>query len=394
MSNNLYTYLDEMFDEMVNIRRYLHENPELSFEEVHTPRYIASFHEELGHHVRTKVGGNGVVATMQGKKPGPTVALRADFDALAIQEANDVSYKSKVNGVMHACGHDGHTASLLGLAKALNRMKTELKGTVVFIHQHAEEKTPGGAKAMIEDGCLEGVDVIFGSHLKSDYPLGVIRYRSGPFMAAADSFQITINGKGGHGARPHEAKDSVLIGSEVVSNLQKIVSRGMNPVETAVLSVGSFEAKNPFNVIADSAMLSGTVRTFDAKVRDFIEQEMERIIKGTCLAADVDYHFEYNRGYPPVVNHENETQLVADIAPSVPGVEKVVEADPMMAGEDYAYYLQHAKGTYINTGAQNPEWEIDRPHHHPHFDIDERSLLIAAKVLGKSTLEYMEQNAD
>lgn len=390
MIEQLFERLDSLYDEMIDIRRYLHENPELSFEEVNTPDYIASFHENLGHEVQRNVGGNGVVSVLKGNKSGPKVALRADFDALAIQEANQVAYKSKVDGVMHACGHDGHTAILLGLAKALNKQQESLKGSVVFIHQHAEEKVPGGAKPMIEAGCLEGVDVIFGTHLKSDFPLGMIRYCSGPFMAAADSFQVNIQGKGGHGARPHQAKDSILIGSEIVSNLQKIVSRGIDPLDNAVVSVGSFEAKNPFNVIADSAVLSGTVRSFDEKIRDYIEHEIEQIVRGTCIAGGVNYELTYDRGYPALINHAEETMFVAENAQDIPGVEEVVEAKPMMGGEDYAYYLQHVKGTYINTGAENPEWEDKKYHHHPKFDIDERALLIAAKVLGKTVLNYMK----
>lgn len=390
----LFNKLNDIYPEMVEIRRYLHQNPELSFHEKHTPKYITSFHKNLGHEIRINVGGNGVVAKLEGGKPGPTVALRADFDALAIQEENDVSYKSKIDGVMHACGHDGHTAILLGLAKALNSIKEELNGNVVFIHQHAEEVIPGGAISMIKDGCLDGVDVIFGSHLKSDFPLGEIRYRSGAFMAAADNFKIKIYGEGGHGARPHQTKDSIVIGSEVVSNLQKIISRRIDPIETAVLSVGSFEAKNPFNAIADTAVLTGTVRTFKEDIRSYIEQEMERVIKGTCLASDVNYSFEYNKGYPSVINHEEETMLVAKLAENVPGVERVLESELNMGGEDFSYYLQHVKGTYINTGAKNPDWKTSRPHHHPNFDIDERALLIAAKVLGKSTIEYMSQHAD
>ena len=388
----LYNYLNELHDEMVEIRRYLHRNPELSFEEVHTPAYIAKFHKELGHEVKENVGGNGVVAILKGNSDGPTVALRADFDALEIQEENDVPYKSTVDGVMHACGHDGHTAILLGLAKALNKYKNQLNGTVVFIHQHAEEKLPGGAVSMIEDGCLEDVDVIFGGHLKSDYPVGEIRYKAGAFMAAADSFEINIQGKGGHGARPHEAKDSIVVVSNLVMNLQQIVSRRVSPTHTAVVSVGSIDAKNPFNAIADKAVIAGTVRTFDDGTRSLIEDEIKRITEGICLASDVYYQIDYTKGYPALINHEKETAFVAEIAETVPEVEKVIEADLNMSGEDYAYYLQRKKGTYINIGARSPEWDIQRPHHHPRFDIDERSLLIGAKVLGKSVVEYMKKH--
>lgn len=387
----LYSLLDTFYDEIVEIRRHLHQNPELSFEEVETPKYVAAYHEELGHEVRTGVGGRGVVATLRGGKPGKTVALRADFDALPIHEETDVPYKSKVDGVMHACGHDGHTATLLGLAKALNRIKDEIEGTVVFIHQHAEEYAPGGAIAMIEDGCLDGVDVIFGTHLSSIHPVGEIGYRSGPVMAAADRFQIKVFGKGGHGAQPHLTKDAVLIGAQIVNNVQQVVSRRVDPLESAVVSIGSFVAKNAFNVIADTAVLTGTVRSFKDEVRILAEKEIERVIEGTCLAADASYTYSFNRGYPPVVNHKEETEFVAELAKNVPGVTLVKENPPQMGGEDFGYYLQHVKGTFFFTGAQNPDWEVTYPHHHPKFDIDESALLIAAKTLGVAALSYLNQ---
>ncbi|GAA0316605.1 N-acetyl amino acid acetylase SndC [Bacillus carboniphilus] len=386
----LFNKLDEVYEEIVAIRRHLHQHPELSFEETNTANYIATYHEELGHQVRTGVGGNGVLAYLKGDKPGPTVALRADFDALPIQEQTDVPFKSVNEGVMHACGHDGHTATLLGLAKVLNSMKSEIEGTVVFLHQHAEELPPGGAIAMIEDGCLEGVDVIFGTHLQAQKTLGEIGYRVGPLQAAPDRFDITIQGKGGHGAAPHETKDSIVIGGQLIGNLQQIVSRRVDPLESAVVSVCNFEAKNPYNVIADTATLTGTVRTFKEDIRTFIEQEIERVVKGTCLVSDASYEYTYTRGYPTTVNHKEETEFVAGLAKSVPGVEAVNETEPIMGGEDFSYYLQKVKGTFFFTGARNPEWEEAYPHHHPKFDLDERALLIAAKVLGAATLQYMK----
>jgi amidohydrolase len=388
----LFKKLADHYEEMVEIRRYLHQYPELSFQEVETPKYIAEYHRKLGHEVRTEVGGRGIVAVLSGEKPGKTVALRADFDALPIQEATDVPYKSKVDGVMHACGHDGHTATLLVLAKVLNSMKSELEGKIVFIHQHAEELAPGGAIAMIEDGCLDGVDVIFGTHLWATDSYGTVSYRSGHFMAAADRFEITVNGKGGHGAEPHLTKDAVVIGSQLVTNLQQIIARRVNPLDSAVVTIASFEAKNAFNVIANSAVLTGTVRTFKEEVRDKVELEIERIVKGTCLAGDADYHYEYKRGYPAVVNHEEETEFLEEVANLVPGVENVSEREPMMGGEDFSYYLQHVKGTFFFTGAKHPDWEESYPHHHPKFNIDERAMLLAAKTLGAAGLTFLQKN--
>lgn len=383
--------LDKVFEEMVSIRRYIHANPELSFHEVHTPAYIAEFHRELGLDVRDGVGGRGVVATLRGAKPGKTVALRADFDALAIQELNDLPYKSKVDGVMHACGHDGHTATLLGLAKVLKEMQEELAGNVVFIHQFAEEIAPGGAKPMIEDGCLDGVDVIFGTHLWATTPLGDIWVKNGPIMAAADRFEIEVKGKGGHGAEPHNSIDAILLGSQFITQLQTIVSRRVNPLKQAVISVGHFEAINPFNVIADTAILKGTVRTFDEDIRTFIEHEIEYLLKSVCEGAHANYEYKYFRGYPPVVNHPNETAFIAEIASQIHEVQQVKECDPFMVGEDFAYYLQQVPGTFFITGAKDPTWEVAYPHHHARFNFDERAMLIAAKTLGLATLEYLNK---
>lgn len=392
MIDRLFKNLDDVYDEIVEIRRHLHENPELSFQETNTAKLIADYQEKLGHEVYRNVGGNGVVAYLRGDKPGPTVALRADFDALPIQEETDVPFRSKVDGVMHACGHDGHTATLLGLAKALNEMKKDLAGTVVFIHQHAEEVVPGGAKSMIEAGCLDGVDAIFGVHLQAEIPLGEIQYRVGGLMAAADFFEIHIQGQGGHGGYPHQTKDSIVIGSELVGHLQHIVSRKVNPLKPAVVSIGTFEAVNANNIIADTAVLKGTVRTYDDEVREQIEKEIKKIIDHTCSMYDAKGTLEYRHGYPPVINHEAETQLAADLAHDIPGVERVTETEPVMSAEDFAYYLQKVKGSFIFVGAKHPTREFAYSHHHPKFDFDERAMLIAAKLLGKTALAYLDKD--
>ncbi|WEA39784.1 amidohydrolase [Lysinibacillus fusiformis] len=387
----LFTLIDENYEEMVGIRRHLHEYPELSFEEVETPAYIAAYHKELGHEVREGVGGRGVVAVLRGARPGKTVALRADFDALAIQEENDLPYKSKVAGKMHACGHDGHTATLLGLAKALNKMKSEITGNIIFIHQHAEEVAPGGAKPMIEDGCLDGVDVIFGTHLWAPTPIGEILVKDGAIMAAADKVEIAIQGKGGHGAEPHHSIDAVTLASQFVISAQQLISRRIDPLKSAVLTIGHFEAINPFNVIADRVKLAGTIRTFEEDVRTQIEQELEAVLNATCLAFGASYEYRYTRGYPPVYNHQKETEFVAQLASTVPGVEQVKTCPPFMVGEDFAYYLEKVPGTFFFTGAKSPEWETAYPHHHARFNFDERAMLIAAKTLGKATLEYLKE---
>jgi len=384
----LFSKLKDYYPEMVEIRRYLHQHPELSFQEVNTANYIASYYEKLGIQVQTGVGGNGLVAKIHGNHPGKTVALRADFDALPIQDEKDVPYKSTVPGVMHACGHDGHTATLLVLAKAINELKDDLHGTYVMIHQHAEEYAPGGAVSMIEEGCLNGVDAIFGTHLWASEPIGKIQYRTGPIMAAADRFEITIQGKGGHGAQPHKTKDSIVVGAQLVTTLQQIVSRRVNPIDPAVVTIGSFVADNAFNVISDKAKLIGTVRTFNEELRDFISTEIERIVKGTCITADCSYTYEYVKGYPAVVNHKDMTEYFIELAKEIDSVNMVEEAEMQMGGEDFAYYLQHVKGTFFFTGAKPKNGDGTYPHHHPKFDIDEEAMLVAAKALGAAAINF------
>lgn len=387
----LFTRIEELYPEMVELRRYFHQHPELSFQEVHTPKKIAQFLTELGIEVKTGVGGRGVVGYIRGGKPGKTVALRADFDALPIQDEKDVPYKSTVDGVMHACGHDAHTSTLLYVAKVLSEHKEELAGTVVLIHQFAEEITPGGAISMIEDGCLDGVDAIFGTHLWSPMPVGTVGYNAGPFMAAADRFELKVIGKGGHGASPHETVDPIAIGTSIVQQLQQIISRRIDPLKPAVLTVASFHAGSAFNVIPSTASITGTVRTFDSDIQDEIIMQMERIISSACENAGATYEFNYEKGYPAVINHPEETALLVQSAVQVVGSEQTIQIAPSMGAEDFAYYLQKVPGTYFFTGAGNKEKGITYPHHHGRFDIDEQAMLIAAKVLLTATLDYLNQ---
>ncbi|MDE4084112.1 amidohydrolase [Planococcus maritimus] len=388
MIEKIFAELDNAYPEMVDIRRHLHMNPEPSFHETKTAKYIRDFYEDLGVDIRHGVGGNGVIATIRGGKPGKTVALRADFDALPIQDQKETSYKSTVPNVVHACGHDGHTATLLVLGKILHSLRDELPGTYVLIHQHAEELAPGGAKPMIEDGALDGVDVIFGTHLWSTTPFGRIDYRTGPIMAAADRFEITVQGRGGHGAMPHETVDAVVTGAQLVTSLQQLVARRVDPLESAVLTIASFIAENPFNIIADQSKLNGTVRSFTEETRTLMEQEMERVTKGTAIATNSVIDFKFHRGYPPVVTHEKETEFLRDLAEDVPGVTEVFNCPPQMGGEDFAYYLEEIPGTFFFTGAM-PDGEV-YPHHHPKFDFKEEAMLIAAKTLGKAAVTCHE----
>ncbi|TWI54608.1 M20 family metallopeptidase [Halalkalibacter nanhaiisediminis] len=381
--------LEDLYPEMVELRRIFHAEPELSFEEEKTPERIADYLEHLGIEVKRGVGGRGVVGYIRGGKSGKTVALRADFDALPIQEETGLPFASKRPGVMHACGHDGHTATMLVLAKALVEQRDKLEGTVVLIHQFAEELAPGGAIAMIEDGCLEGVDAIYGTHLWSPMPLGEVRYRHGAIMAAADRFDLVIHGRGGHGASPHETIDSIAVASSIILQLQHIVSRNVNPLKSAVLSIGSFHAGGAFNVIADSASIVGTVRTFDPEIQEMIIKRIEEVIKGICDAMGATYTLDYKKGYPAVVNDPYETNRFVELAKTVHAKELVFEMEPVMGGEDFAYYLQHVPGTFFFTGAGNEEKGIVYPHHHPKFDFDEAAMLIAAKCLGRAAIGFL-----
>lgn len=379
MLNDIYASIDQSYDEMVEIRRYLHQYPELSFHEEETAQYIASFYEKLGIPYETKIGGNGVIATLKGGKPGKTIALRADFDALPIDDEKDVAYKSTVPGVMHACGHDGHTATLLILAKVMQSFQEQLEGTIVFLHQHAEEITPGGANSIVKTGKLDHVDAIFGNHLWATTDLGKIETKPGVFMAGTDRFDITIKGKGGHGAYPHETKDAIVIAAELISKLQTIISRNIDPLKTAVITIGQVNAGSSFNVIAGEATIVGTVRYLEKETQQNVKEKMEQIVYGVCQTNGADVDYVYSEGYPPVDNHAAETNLVFSTSEQIDEINQAVEVAPQMGGEDFAYYLEHKPGAFFFTGAKKAGNEA--PHHHPMFDIDEKAMPIAAKML-------------
>ena len=380
LTERFYEELKDYYDEMVSWRRHLHQNPELSFQETNTATFIANQLRSFGIEVTEQVGGNGVVGVIEGSQPGKTIAFRADFDALPIQDEKNANYKSQVEGVMHACGHDGHTASLLAVAKVLSGKRHQLNGKVVLIFQHAEEKPPGGAKYMIEDGVLNGVDFVFGGHLATEYPIGKVATRSGAIMASVDAFKITLQGRGGHGARPHQTIDTVAIGSQLVGHLQQIVSRRINPTEPAVVTVGSFHAGTAFNIIADTAVLEGTVRSLNAQVRKQIESEIRAILEGIKVADRIDYSLDYLHGYPVLENHKEEALLIEKIVKETFSPDAFVEKDIVLGAEDFAYYLEQRPGAYFYVGASNKIAETQFPHHHPRFDFDERALLNLGRV--------------
>ncbi|MFC5532324.1 amidohydrolase [Cohnella yongneupensis] len=371
--------LQLLYDDMVGWRRHLHANPELSFREIKTSRMIADLLSSWGLEVRTGVAGTGVVAKLVGGKPGRTIALRSDIDALPIQDEKNASYQSTVPGVMHACGHDGHTAELLGVARYYSLHREDTVGTRVFLFQPGEEFLPGGAISMIADGALDGVDAIFGVHLWSPMPFGLAGTRPGSFMASPDEFEIEIIGRGGHAGLPHESKDALVTGSALVMALQTIVSRNVNPLESGVLSIGKFNSGTAFNVIAERCLIGGTIRTFTPELRFFMRKRLEDIVKHICEMHGCDYKLNFVLGYPPVVNDEDETARWFRVAESVmPGA--VILSERIMAGEDFSYYLKHKPGCFFFVGAGEPDG-ASAPHHHPRFDIDERAMLNAAKLL-------------
>ncbi|PTM59906.1 M20 metallopeptidase family protein [Desmospora activa] len=384
--------IEAIFPQMVRWRRDFHQYPELSFQEERTAKIVADWLKQCGLQVRTGVGGNGVVAVLEGGSTGPTIALRADMDALPIYDEKSCAYRSQVPGVMHACGHDAHTATLMGVASLLAEKRKEIAGRVVFIFQHAEEQIPGGAAAMIADGALDGVDAIYGVHLWTPLPRGVVGLREGPLMAAADSFKLEVVGKGGHGGLPHEAVDAVAIASHVVVNLQTIIGRQVDPLKSGVISVGRIEGGRAFNVIAERCELEGTVRSFDPQLRNRLYERIEEVATQTCRMFGADCRLEYGWGYPAVVNDPMETQRLAQVARMVLGDEQVWEVPEIMAAEDFAYYLQKKPGAFCLVGAGNQEKGFSHPHHHPLFDLDEEAMKASAEVLIESALAYLHAN--
>jgi amidohydrolase len=369
--------LKDVATQVVLDRRHLHEHPELGFQEHETAKFVAERLRAHGLQVQTGIAETGVVGTLRGDKPGKTVLLRADMDALPIDEENDVPYRSTVRNVMHACGHDGHTAILLAAARVLSERRANLAGTVKFLFQPCEERPPGGAKPMIEAGVLESprVDAVFGLHLAQEMPAGTISARSGPIMAAADMFRLEIHGKGGHAAYPHECVDAALVAAQVMVALHAIVSREVKPIEPAVITIGQITAGSAPNVIPDTALLRGTVRTFDKDLRQRLARRVEEVATGVAKAMRADCTCTYEWGYPAVINEPGMTDLVLDVAKGLVGADKVTSREPSMGGEDFAYFLEQRPGCFFNVGTRNEAKGLVWGHHHPKFNIDDEASL-------------------
>lgn len=376
-----------MSEELGALRRDFHQFPELSFKEFETARKIAIYMKELGYEVKENVGKTGVVALLKGAKENPTVSLRADMDALPVKEMTGLSYASKNDGVMHACGHDIHVTCALGAAKILASLKDELQGSVKFIFQPAEEIN-AGAKAMIDDGVLEDppVSLIFGLHNNPEIPVGKVGLKEGPLMAAVDSTFITVRGQGGHAAYPHRVIDPIVCASSVIMNLQTIVSRNVDPQKAAVISFGSINGGMANNVIPDEVKLTGTVRTFDEGLRDSIEGWMKRTVENTASSLGCRVEFNYRRDLPPVVNHPEATKIALWAAQKVFGEDGIILPTPSMGGEDFALYQKKVPGCYFWLGVGNPDIDAVHPWHSPYFKADEEAFPLGAALLALSAL--------
>jgi len=393
MKEKLMDMLDERKDEMIQIRRFLHEHPELSFKEEKTAQYIADFYKGKDVEIQTNVGnGYGIIVKIVGGKPGKTIGLRADFDALPIVEETPVPFKSKNEGVMHACGHDGHTAYLLVLADCLIQLKPELAGTIKIIHQHAEEAPPGGAKSIVESGLLDDLDEVYGIHLLPIAPVGMVGYNKGYAFNGRAYMKLKIQGRGGHGSSPHLANDAIVAGAHFVTAVQTIISRRLSPFDIGVITIGSFDGAGTFNVIKDSVELEGDIRYMTVETKETIEREVKRLVKGLEVEFDVSCELTYTPDYPPLYNNPELTEKVAVALKNanIKEITEVREVPPMAPSEDFAYYAEKFPACFFYIACSPKGVEKPFFNHHPKFDIDEDSLLVAAKAVGQVVCSMQE----
>ena len=375
-------------DYIIEKRRYFHMNPEPSFNEYDTSKVVQ---EEL-----TKIGipfeifaKTGIIATIKGQNPGKTVLLRADMDALEVCEKNNVSYKSQKEGLMHACGHDGHIAMLLGAAHVLNEIKNDISGEIKLFFQPAEEIAKG-AKAVIEESKItDSIDAAFAIHLWQGIPVGKISLESGARMAAADLFSIKVKGKSGHGSMPHETIDAVVVASAIVMNLQHLVSRNTNPLDTLVVTVGKLTAGTRHNIIAGEALLEGTIRSFSDEVWKKVPEQIERVVKNTAAAYDAEAEIDLVRATPPLVNNQDISNILKISAEKLYGEEVVTKYEKTPGGEDFAYFTQAVPGALAFVGIRNDEKGINSPHHNETFDMDEEALEMGANLYAQFAIDFL-----
>ena len=378
MKINIRPEIQLIKNKIISTRRDIHKHPELAFKEKRTSELVAKRLQSYGIKVLTNIGKTGVVGILKGKKTGKTIALRADMDALPMQETSNVTYKSIHDGVMHACGHDGHTAMLLGAAEALSTIET-ISGIVKFIFQPAEEGY-GGANFMIRDGAIDNVDEIYGIHLWNYQKYGTVGVKPGPIMSAADIFEITIHGKGGHGAAPQGTQDAILIASHIIQTFQSIVSRNTNPIESTVVTVGQINGGYNFNIIADNVNLKGTTRAYTEKNRLLIKKRIKEIIIGTEKTFGVKIKLNYQDGYPPTINNKQCADKLLNAANSIVG-KGAGHPYLSMGAEDFSYFLNKIPGCFFLVGSAPKDHKpLSVPHHCSHFDIDENALLVGSSI--------------
>lgn len=387
--------VDEIMPGVVADRRHLHQHPEIGFHEFETAKFVAERLQALGFdEIHTGVGKTGVIGILRGGKPGKVVALRADMDALPIEEENDVEYRSLNPGMMHACGHDAHISMMLGAARVLASKRDEIPGTVKILFQPAEEGL-GGANAMIADGALENPkpDAIFGLHIWNETPLGVVQVRDGIAMVASDGFKIKIIGKGGHGAIPHAAIDPIAVGAEIVMALQTIISRNIDPIIPGVVTIGSFRSGTAGNVIPPFAELSGTIRSVSREERAEINQRIDQIVHGIAKAMRAEIEFTLTWGTPATINDPAMAAVVRETAIELVGPEKVEDGPLKVVSEDMSEFLDRIPGCYYFVGSRNPDKGFVWGHHHARFDIDEDAMAVGVGTLAGTALRYLQTNA-
>lgn len=389
MSTNIKELAKQYEPYITDMRREFHMHPETSLHEERTGARVAEELEKMGiPYVR--IAGTGVLGTIKGKFPGKTIALRADMDALEITEKTGLPFKSQNEGVMHACGHDSHTAMLLGGAKILNEIKDRLHGTVKLVFQPAEEVAQG-AKRMIAEGAMEGVDEIFGMHVMGDLPAGKIALHAGPLMAAVDMFKLTVKGRGGHGSMPNLGVDAVAAASAVVMNLQTIASREISPMEPVVVSVGKFVSGTRFNILADEAVLEGTVRCFSHQVRSQIPEAIERIAKSTAASYRAEAELEYTLLTAPVINIESSVVRARKSVASILSEDAFVDVSPTTGGEDFSEYMVNTPGVFAFIGVGNEEKDTCYSIHHPKFTVDEDMLKIGSALHAQYAWDFLNE---
>jgi amidohydrolase len=390
MTGNILASAKALAPAIVADRREIHRHPELMYAVHRTADLVANRLQELEIETRTGVGETGVVGLLRGNRPGQTVLLRADMDALPIEERSDVDYRSQNPGVMHACGHDGHTAMLLGVARLLTDLHGDFRGCVKFMFQPAEEGGAGAVK-MIEDGLLNNplVDAAFALHVDALHYAGEVALRVGPTMAAADRFTITVHGKGGHAARPQLAVDPVVVAAHVVTALQTIISREVDPTDQAVITVGSLTSGTAFNVIPDIATINGTVRTYNPELRGQIERRIGELASGVSTGLRATAETQYFPGYPPLVNHAVGIELVRDAVTEVLGPDAVVEKEQVMGAEDFSYVLQRVPGAMFHLGVRDRSWAEPRPIHSSSFDMNEEALPVGVAAMAATALRFL-----